>query len=133
MRPLLLCCRCSPPPGSTWEERDHSEWAAGRLKALLAEARASVGSLTVGVSEVTKLEGHANVVVVRGRPRYGFDYEAVTLTWTAAPGDVKGTAELHEARGGAGGGTAWVRMPNSFLAPLCSGSWGWSGTCNHAR
>lgn len=71
----------------TWEERGHTAWAKARLEALVVErgefrlGGAHEGT-TVRVDGVKKCEGDASVVMIRGKPRHGFDFET-TLTWTA--------------------------------------------------
>jgi len=57
----------------TWEEKDYSKWAQGRLKELLVAVECpkfSTGELKV--SEVTKAEGDATILYLRGKKRLGF-------------------------------------------------------------
>ena len=72
----------------TWEERGHTDWARARLETLVVErgkfdldgAFAGVVARVVGVK---KCEGDASVVMIRGKPRHGFDFET-TLEWRAS-------------------------------------------------
>lgn len=72
----------------TWEERGHTDWARVRLETLVVErgkfnldgAFAGVVARVVGVK---KCEGDASVVMIRGKPRHGFDFET-TLEWRAS-------------------------------------------------
>ena len=72
----------------TWEERGHTDWARARLETLVVErgkfdldgAFAGVAARVIGVK---KCEGDASVVMIRGKPRHGFDFET-TLEWRAS-------------------------------------------------
>lgn len=66
----------------TWEERTHTKWAEGRMAELLVtgDAVAETDSARVKLTSVKKLEGDATVVMVRGKPRHGFDF-SLTLTF----------------------------------------------------
>jgi Fe-S cluster assembly iron-binding protein IscA len=66
----------------TWEERTHTKWAEGRIGELLVtgDAIAETDSARVLLTSVKKLEGDATVVMVRGKPRHGFDF-SLTLTF----------------------------------------------------
>ena len=66
----------------TWEERTHTKWAEGRIAELLVtgDAIAETDSIRVKLTSVKKLEGDATVVMVRGKPRHGFDF-SLTLTF----------------------------------------------------
>jgi activator of HSP90 ATPase len=79
----------------TWEERGHTAWASARLEALALErGRFAIDGRRIGegdeeeevivmIDGVKKCEGDASVVMIRGKPRHGFDFE-VTFTWSAA-------------------------------------------------
>ena len=90
----------------TWEERTHTKWAEARVSELL-KGRAIVASdaMRIAVTGVKSFEGDATVVMVRGKPRHGFDF-ALTLTFECVVqnGDdetdattIKGTAKVPEA------------------------------------
>ena len=72
----------------TWEERGHTDWARARLETLVVErgkfdldgAFAGVVARVVGLKTC---EGGASVVMIRGKPRHGFDFET-TLEWRAS-------------------------------------------------
>lgn len=66
----------------TWEERTHTKWAEGRIGELLVtgDAVGETESARVKLTSVKKLEGDATVVMVRGKPRHGFDF-SLTLTF----------------------------------------------------
>ena len=87
----------------TFEERNMTEWATGRLQELLSEVRFPIPREGVGagveeggafvVKKVTGLEGDASVTFVRGKKKYLFDY-VFTLEWEAGlagGGKAKGT------------------------------------------
>lgn len=45
----------------------------------------------------TLVDGHANVIVVRGKPRWGVEYEkGITITWEGGGGAVKGSLHVSE-------------------------------------
>ena len=62
----------------TWEDRDVSERAKEALKAAVRRAGADAGVASLRVASVA---GHASIVVVRGRPRPGFEFEDVVIEW----------------------------------------------------
>jgi Fe-S cluster assembly iron-binding protein IscA len=66
----------------TWEERTHTKWAEKRIGELLVtgDAIAETDAARVLLTSVKKLEGDATVVMVRGKPRHGFDF-SLTLTF----------------------------------------------------
>ena len=74
----------------TWEERTHTKWAEGRIGELLVtgDAIAETESIRVALTSVKKLEGDATVVMVRGKPRHGFDF-SLTLTFECVFKDKK--------------------------------------------
>mmetsp|Transcript_14460 Transcript_14460/g.34882 ORF Transcript_14460/g.34882 Transcript_14460/m.34882 type:complete len:277 (+) Transcript_14460:415-1245(+) len=105
----------------TWEERGHTDWAKARVDELvLGKALPIPGMMpagaTVAIKSVKTFKGDATVVMVRGKPRHGFDFD-ITLTWEAefpvapgvlgldskkekdAPKPVKGTIDIPEASG----------------------------------
>jgi hypothetical protein len=80
----------SPAAGSsawntagTWEERDVTQWANDRLRALLAalSCRSSAnGSDELTISSVTSLEGDASIAMARGKRKNIYDFTA-ELEW----------------------------------------------------
>ncbi|GFR47177.1 hypothetical protein Agub_g8870, partial [Astrephomene gubernaculifera] len=66
----------------TFEERNASAWAKARLKELLVGLRLAGGE--VEVLDVNSCEGEANIFLVRGKKRCGFDFE-LQLAWKAVP------------------------------------------------
>lgn len=60
--------------GNTFEEKDMTAWAKGRLEALLANVTATVDAGVVSSSAVSGLSGDASIAVVRGAKRYIFDF-----------------------------------------------------------
>mmetsp|Transcript_18182 Transcript_18182/g.23937 ORF Transcript_18182/g.23937 Transcript_18182/m.23937 type:complete len:224 (+) Transcript_18182:130-801(+) len=78
----------------TWEEKDCTEWAKRRLKELLMPLEVEApNNVTVEVTQVESLTGDAHIAVVRGRPRYIWDF-AVTLKFTAHIGEAETKGEL---------------------------------------
>lgn len=88
----------------TWEERGHTDWAKARVEELVIGKTVDVrGGGVAVVKEVKTFKGDATVVMVRGQPRHGFDFD-VTLAWECTFGGdaedvkpVKGTAHIPEA------------------------------------
>lgn len=86
----------------TWEERTHTKWAEARVADLLVtgDAVAETNAARVALTSVKKIQGDATVVMVRGKPRHGFDF-ALTLTFecvfTKDDVTIKGTASVPEA------------------------------------
>merc|ERR1712176_1094650 len=72
--------------GGTWEEKDVSDWANKSLKELIHQASyelpmsSPAPGAVVTVSDVSKLEGHASVAVVRGKMRFIYEYSC-SLDW----------------------------------------------------
>src|SRR4051794_32234100 len=52
--------------GTTWEDKDLTDWAKAEIKALFAK----VAGFEI---EVTSVEGDASIVYTRGKPRIGFE------------------------------------------------------------
>ena len=88
----------------TWEERGHTDWAKARVEELVVgKTIDAAGGGAAVVKEVKTFKGDATVVMVRGKPRHGFDFD-VTLAWECTfEGDgedvkpVKGTVYIPEA------------------------------------
>ena len=88
----------------TWEERNHTKWAEERTKAMMVGHTVTHKSFTTKLTAIKTFKGDATVVVVRGKPRSGFDFD-VTVGWEstfAGDGDddsvkVKGTFHIPEA------------------------------------
>lgn len=60
----------------TFEERDYTAWAKGRLSELMqGTSFGSSPSCSCSISSVTVDKGHANTWFVRGKKRHGFDFE----------------------------------------------------------
>lgn len=94
--------RSSSPPGSgsawnqagTWEEKDFSKWAEGRLKELLPAIETAKG--LVKFTEVSKVDDcHATVVMSRGKKKAMVEVESVTIKWKNDSG-AKGSYTLKE-------------------------------------
>ncbi|KXZ56283.1 hypothetical protein GPECTOR_1g248 [Gonium pectorale] len=64
----------------TFEERGATSWAKGRLTELIR----GLPSGDVAVTDVNSCEGEANIFIVRGKKRCGFDFE-LQLAWKAVP------------------------------------------------
>jgi hypothetical protein len=73
----------------TWEEKDVTTWASARLEALLLCKFCSPAhgdQANVAISSVKKLEGDAQIAVVRKRRRHIFQFRA-ELDWEATTPD----------------------------------------------
>lgn len=72
--------------GGTWEEKNVSEWANTSLTEAIRKASYTLPSSSpapgavVTVEQVSKLEGHASVAVVRGKTRFIYEYSC-KLDW----------------------------------------------------
>jgi len=78
----------------TWEERDYTEWAKKRFKELLVPLSVDAGNdITVEVTDLGSITGDAHVAVVRGKPRFIWDF-AITLSFTATMGNEEVKGEL---------------------------------------
>ncbi|EFJ43846.1 hypothetical protein VOLCADRAFT_95921 [Volvox carteri f. nagariensis] len=66
----------------TFEERGATCWAKSRLTELIRERELPGGGVTV--VDVNGCEGEANIFIVRGKKRCGFDFE-LQLAWKAVP------------------------------------------------
>jgi len=81
----------------TWEEKDWTDWAKRRLRELLGSMSAAAAAAADDGEAAAALEvtactidtGDAHIAVVRGRPRYIWDF-AVTLTFEASFGGESG-------------------------------------------
>ena len=63
--------------GTTWEEKDATDWARSQLRIRLRETKAALSteeSLVGAVANVSNLLGDASVAVAGGRKRYIFDF-----------------------------------------------------------
>mmetsp|Transcript_20140 Transcript_20140/g.29539 ORF Transcript_20140/g.29539 Transcript_20140/m.29539 type:complete len:204 (+) Transcript_20140:29-640(+) len=79
--------------GGTWEEKDFSKWAEGRIKELLP-AIETPGKL-IGFSEPSSIdECHATVVISRGKKKPLCEVEKIKVPWTSADGNAKGKLEI---------------------------------------
>lgn len=94
--------RSSSPPGAgsawnqagTWEEKDFSKWAEGRLKELLPAIETGKG--LVKFTEVSKVDDcHATVVLSRGKRKAMVEVESVTIKWKNDSG-AKGSYTLKD-------------------------------------
>jgi tetratricopeptide (TPR) repeat protein len=62
--------------GTTWEEKNTTEWCTTTLTQYLKEATAAEESLVAVVKKVNSLTGDASVAIAGGKKRYIFDYHA---------------------------------------------------------
>eukprot|EP00934_Nitzschia_sp_Nitz4_P001172 Nitzschia sp. Nitz4//scaffold2_size372955//143616//144821//NITZ4_000404-RA/size372955-processed-gene-0.25-mRNA-1//1//CDS//3329546721//1172//frame0 len=61
--------------GTTWEEKDTSEWCRDQLKKRLLETKVeAAGSLVGTVCKVDTVTGEASVAIASGKKRYIFDF-----------------------------------------------------------
>ena len=58
----------------TWEERNMTSWAKSRLEELLVGLTQEVTDGHIELKEVTDWEGDASIPVIRGRPRFLYDF-----------------------------------------------------------
>ncbi|KAL3665919.1 hypothetical protein V7S43_009339 [Phytophthora oleae] len=81
--------------GNTFEEKDMTSWAKGKLEKIVSGISAPLGAGegVVSSKEVSNLEGDASIAVVRGAKRYIFDF-TFTLACTLQQGDNTVAGEL---------------------------------------
>uniref|UniRef100_M4BXX9 Activator of Hsp90 ATPase AHSA1-like N-terminal domain-containing protein n=1 Tax=Hyaloperonospora arabidopsidis (strain Emoy2) TaxID=559515 RepID=M4BXX9_HYAAE len=81
--------------GNTFEEKDMTAWAKGKLETIVAGVSAPLDTEEGVVTsvQVSNLEGDASIAVVRGAKRYIFDF-AFTLACTLTQGANVATGEL---------------------------------------
>ena len=73
--------------GGTYEEKNMDKWAKGRLKELLDGSTVSLfKKYSLKITDVKKLEGEAQVLVLRGKKRFMFEFN-VELRWCAVNED----------------------------------------------
>lgn len=73
--------------GGTYEEKNMDKWAKSRLKELLEGNTVSLfKEFSLKITDVKKLEGEAQVLVLRGKKRFMFEFN-VELRWCAANED----------------------------------------------
>ena len=81
----------------TWEERDVTKWADEKLNAQLADLKVDTDSLKLNCTKVVKCFGEARKLIVRGKPRAGFEYKfELKFKGTADGADVSGTVHVEE-------------------------------------
>eukprot|EP00943_MAST-04B_sp_MAST-4B-sp1_P006798 g6798.t1 len=68
--------------GGTYEEKNISDWAKDRLMDLLANVSTTCNDAVVKVKNIVKLEGEAQVFVLRGTKRFMFEFN-VEMEWSA--------------------------------------------------
>lgn len=81
--------------GNTFEEKDMTSWAKGKLQTIVSGVSAPLGTGEGVVTslEVSNLEGDASIAVVRGAKRYIFDF-TFTLACTLKQGESSVAGEL---------------------------------------
>eukprot|EP00041_Stephanoeca_diplocostata_P021279 m.492672 g.492672 ORF g.492672 m.492672 type:complete len:83 (-) comp21785_c0_seq4:2615-2863(-) len=67
----------------TWEEKDVSAWAKDTISGGLA----SVSTQSAAVSSVDSVDGHVQVLHVRGKARVGMEL-TIKLSWTGIRSDL---------------------------------------------
>ncbi|EQC25395.1 hypothetical protein SDRG_16722 [Saprolegnia diclina VS20] len=79
----------------TFEQRDFTKWAKGRLEELLSSVEVLHSSTTIRTKPVKDLKGDASVCVIRGKKRFLFDFE-FTLEWETVGLNAKGKLKCHD-------------------------------------
>ena len=92
----------------TWEEKDVSKWAKDALTKLILQtlytlpSSSPAPSAVATVTKVSKLDGHASVVVVRGKTRFIYEFSS-KLEWQLKKDDddldCKGTFTIPDIDG----------------------------------
>lgn len=60
--------------GTTWEEKNTTDWCRERLEARINETTAKVGGFVASVKGVENMTGEASVAIASGKKRYIFDF-----------------------------------------------------------
>lgn len=60
--------------GTTWEERNTTDWCRERLEIRLKETKAQAGEMVAIVTGVENMTGEASVAIASGKKRYIFDF-----------------------------------------------------------
>lgn len=92
--------------GNTFEEKDMTAWAKGKLEKIVSGISAPLGSGEGVVTslEVSNLEGDASIAVVRGAKRYIFDFTfTLAVTLKQAEGSVAGELKFLDLSSDCGG------------------------------
>lgn len=79
--------------GGTYEEKNISDWAKNRLQDLLQDASATCSGYVVSIKNIKKLDGEAQVFVLRGTKRFMFEFN-VEMEWIAE--NKNDTEEVYE-------------------------------------
>ena len=72
--------------GTTWEEKDVTDAAKRSLMAVIESVEFSEGPLTISVTKVSSCKGEASRALVRGTPRFIYDFDEVELSWRIREG-----------------------------------------------
>ena len=68
--------------GGTYEEKNISDWAKNRLSDLLQDTSTTCNDCVVNIGKIKKLDGEAQVFVLRGTKRFMFEFN-VEMEWVA--------------------------------------------------
>jgi len=60
--------------GTTWEEKNTTDWCRGQLETRLKETKATVDDVVAVVTGVENMTGDASVAIASGKKRYIFDF-----------------------------------------------------------
>jgi len=79
--------------GTTWEERNTTDWCRNQLEYRLKAAKSRIGESVAVVTGVEDLTGEASVAIASGKKRYIFDFHCKVKFQVRDPGtdDVLGT------------------------------------------
>ena len=80
--------------GTTWEEKDVTDAAKSSLTAVIESVEFSEGPLRISVTKICSCKGEASRALVRGTPRFIYDFDEVELSWKIREGEtdvVEGT------------------------------------------
>lgn len=106
--------------GTTWEEKNTTDWCRDRLEARLKETNVPVVDLTPVVTAVDNMTGEASVAIASGKKRYIFDFHCTVKFDVRDSDDVIASGSLrlpdicsthhHELEVELGG---WKKKPSS--------------------
>lgn len=65
--------------GTTWEEKNTTDWCREQLETRLKETKVNVGELVSLVTTVENMTGDASVAIASGKKRYIFDFHCKVL------------------------------------------------------
>jgi len=83
--PQSLATNSAWNTAKTWEERDMTTWAKSHLESLLVGVSQDVTDSLAEIKELADWDGDASIPVIRGRPRFLYDFTFNVRTLPSFP------------------------------------------------